>query len=379
MKTPRSIALLLGVLLPLIGACQKSDQSAIQPEKLAENSAAPAIVASAAPERASASARAEGAAARAAGPGSRPLVPFAKGHGPGDVRPRPASPNSPAASATAPSVAAEQPAPEVKVLAAGSEPRSELRLHVKAGASEKMRMTMTMNIAMKLGAKSPPATSLPPMIMDMVIKVLDTSANGDIHYRFDLTGTDVGASAAVAPKVSAMMKKALAQLEGLNGTAVVSSRGFNRDAHINMPKGADAQTKQVMQGMEQAMQQLGAPLPAEPVGVGARWQVVSRMTQNGITIRQGATYTLVKKHGDAMSCRVSIDQQAPHQKVVSPLGPTVDLLFLKSEGGGSMDLLLTKVAPVKSAIGLNSKVRMALPRNQTMDMRTKMDIVMSSP
>jgi len=335
-----------GVLLFALAliACQKNDQNSVQPEKLAEGSAS-----------------ASSSAAQGGGPG--PLVPYASAQ----------TKDTPAKTAE------EAAAGEVKLLDPGKEPRKELRLKSKVGQTDKMKMTMAMDMNIKVGAQNPPTQKLPPMIMNMGMKVTEVKPNGDIRYEFTLTSTDVTSSPGMDPKVVAAIKEALGKLNGLNGYAVVSNRGFNREAKINLPPGADANTKQVMQGMEQAMQQIGAPLPEEPVGVGAKWQYVTKLTQNGISLKQTAVYDLTKMDGERITCNVKVNQAAPKQKVAAPQGITVDLLSMKSDGGGQSELELTKLTPVKSKMNLASTVDMAMPQNQVMNMKTNMVIDITSP
>ncbi len=371
---PASLALLAALLL--LVACQKNEQATVQPEKLAEQSAAtaPPSAAQSAAEQPAAGAADSSAAGGAPGP----LAPFASGQGPSTTQPpAPAAPKGTAATPK-PDTGAAVGAPVVKLVKPGAEPRRELRIAVKPGQAETMKMTMTMAIGMKLGARSQPANKLPPMVMDMDMKVTDVKPSGDLRYEFTLTKADVGAAPGIDPRVKGAIQKALGGLKGLGGWAVVTNRGLTKEAKINIPPGVDPQTKQVMQGMEQAMQQMGAPLPEEPVGIGAQWQVITKMSQNGIQIGQTATYDLVKLTGDDLSCKVAIVQSAPRQKVPSPVGVTVDLLSMKSTGGGTTDLRLTKIAPVKSQVKVTSLVKMGMPKDQVMEMNTTMQIDMSS-
>ena len=160
----------------------------------------------------------------------------------------------------------------------------------------------------------------------------------------------------------------------MKGHAIVTRRGLTKDTEISMPGKVDAQTQQVVQGMEQALRQISAPLPEEPVGVGAKWQLVTYLSQNGVSLKETATYQLEKVDGDRIQLAVQLDQTAPKQKVKSPVGVTVDLLSLRSKGGGDMSLKLDRIAPMTSQLTLDSAVAMALPKNKTMKMSSKMSI-----
>jgi hypothetical protein len=370
----RAFACMLCVLV-LAAGCQKNDQSAVQPERL------PGESATAPPLAESATAREHHAKGDDALPSpdgtlspDGPLVPYAGKQPPTTTKGEPA-----VVSTGAPPEAEKDPPAEVKLLEAGKEPRKALRLHPAVGQVEELDMKLTMALEMIAGDQKSPPTKLPPMQMIMSMKVKDVAANGDIRYEFTLTKTDVLAGPGTEKQVVEAMKGALSKLDGMSGEAVVTDRGFTKDAKFNLPPGADDQTKTVLQGMEQALQQIGAPLPEEPVGPGAKWRFTTRVTQNGIRITQSATYELTKIAGDLMSCKVTVEQSAPKQKVPSPLGVTVDLLSLKSQGDGTSDMELTHLAPRTSVMKLVSAVRMALPKGEKLVMNTTMIIDMRSP
>jgi hypothetical protein len=348
--------------------CQKNEQSAVQPEKISEQTSA----SSAAPE---ASAPLDASAQPDKGAGG-PLVPWASG------KPRPVA----SASAAAPSASAASSAPiaaptvttEITLLDAGRDPKRELRLTAKVGQEDSFKMTMTMNVDMTVDGKPAPKQNVPPMIMTMAIKVLETLDNGDIRYSFTLKDTDVAAPPGGDPKVTAAMKQALAQLHGLKGTARVDSRGFARETRLLPPKGADMATKQILQGLEQAMQQISSPFPAEAVGVGARWKHVTTLVQNGVKLTQTSTYDVTKLEGDEVGLKVKVEQGAAKQKVESrELGLTLDLSSMKTKGKGTSVVRLTKIAPVKSNLSLSTQVQMAVQGQRT-KVKTQMTIDVAS-
>src|SRR5262245_19000863 len=170
----RTLRCLLFVVLAVF-ACQKNEQSSVQPEKLASGSASAAT-----------------GAAPADGTVSGALVPYASGQAPS------AEPSEPKLTTGS----------ELKLLDPGKEPRRELRLKAKVGQADKMKMTMTMDMAVKMGGKAQPATKLPPMVMNMLMKVVETMPNGDIRYEFSLTGTDVVTSPGTSPEVVKAIKDA---------------------------------------------------------------------------------------------------------------------------------------------------------------------------
>lgn len=254
--------------------------------------------------------------------------------------------------------------PVVLLVKAGAAPHRKLRLVAAKGQKERMKMVMEMDIDVKLGVRSPPKTQLPPMVMFLAMTVGDTRPNGDIGYRFLLDDADIQQRPGVQPNVAKQLGLAMSKMKGMSGRAVVSNRGFNREASLELPPGADPKTQQIMAGMEQAMQQLSAPLPQEAVGVGAQWTLTQELQQNGITMQQVATYDLTAISGNTMSADVTVTQSAAPQTMAVPGGGTMKLLSLDSKGAGTMKIDLTKLTPQISKMDLTSKVQMEIPQPQ---------------
>jgi hypothetical protein len=377
----KPLALTLCLLVSLYG-CQKSEQSSIQPEKLASSS--PSSDGAAVPHTSaetSPGASAEASATTAAGDVPGPLIPYAKGKAP----PKPTG-KKPTKKKTAPAPVVKRLPEftdgEVKLLDAGAEPRRKLRLKTKVGHTEKMQMTMQMGVGIEVAGRKQPSAALPPMVMAMDMKVTEAKPSGDIRYDFVLKKTAVPEAKGVNPKVAKVMEAGLAKLVGMKGFVVVSDRGLTRQAKFDMPGKTGPEIQQVMQGMEQAMNQMSSPLPVEDVGVGAKWLFGTHMSQNGVTLSQVATYTLTKLEGDQLTLGVKLEQTAPRQKVASPIGVTVDLLSLASTGKGKTRARLDRLTPLKSLLHIDSAVNMAVPvkkQVQSMKMTTSMSILVESP
>lgn len=373
--------LALGVLVVVVGgaACQNTEQSAVQPEKLASSS----------PSESSESPPATGG----------PLIPYASGHGPSDLAAPSAStkvaskdpepdtdefnPDGPAATPP-PKAAPKPPAPKatpgvVKLIKPGAAPLSELRLTPKVGDTSSVEMVMTTAISMEIDGKKPPTGTVPPIVFVMTTKITEIEPSGDIHYTLDVIDAGVRAIPGVQAEVITALNQALGSLVGLTGKVTLTDRGITKETKLSLPGVQNAQTQQVLQGMEQAMQQLGAPLPEEAVGKGAQWTHTTNMTQNGITMTQVATYDLVKVKGKKITCKVSLAQSAPKQKVASPVGVVVDLLSLTSKGGGTTKLSLDQLTPIQSKVKVDTKASMALPKGQKMKMDSSLTVEMGKP
>ena len=80
----------------------------------------------------------------------------------------------------------------VKLLAAGSEPKKQLRYAIPATHKSRLDMTTTISMAMNLGGMAVPM-DMPTIKMSIDIGVTNIAANGDITYNLAFTGVDVQA------------------------------------------------------------------------------------------------------------------------------------------------------------------------------------------
>ncbi len=372
------------VLLIAVAGCQKTDPSGIQPERLTSADGTGRRSAAAPPSQPSAAAltataKAMGSSAPTSAPtelaagntktrGPGPLLPYAT------AQPSPKKPKGKKAQAAAGST-------EVKLLDAGKAPHSKLRFRVKKGQTEKLTMTTETAIKVKVDGKAAPTSKLPVMVMGMSMTVTDTKANGDIRYKFNLDSAAVKSKAGIPPDALKKIEQVLGKLKGLGGRSLVSSRGVQKESKFIVPANIDPQTKQLMQGMEQGLNQVLAPFPKEAVGVGARWRHSSTIKQGGIKLHHKATYELLEldpKTG-RLALKVVVKQKAPKQKVASPLGVTLDLLSLSSKGSGTSKLRLDRLAPSQSNVSVTTKLKMALPKAKKMTLLTKMGVLITSP
>ena len=381
-----SLRLLAAVATTLVFAvaCQ-NEQSAVVPDKLA--SAAPSVAGSTTPAVAAGS--------------TAPFGPLASGQGPIDLSdPNGASPGNktaadpgtpglnphgvgkpPSASGSkgsAPAVQQAQPS-VVKLIKAGAEPHEKLRFTPKVGDVSTTEMIMKTEIKMEIDGKKPPTGTVPPIVFLMETKIVDISDAGDIRYKYELKEAGVRAVPGVEAKAITALNKVLGSLVGMRGSVLVSNRGITKETKLSLPGKKNAQAAQVLQGMEQAMQQLGAPLPEEPVGKGAQWTHTTTVVQNGIHLNQVATYSLVKVSDDKITCKVALTQAGGKQKVASPVGITVDLLSLKSKGKGTTKIRLDRLTPIKSKMKINTKTKMALPQGQKMKMDSHLTLEVGKP
>lgn len=239
----------------------------------------------------------------------------------------------------------------VKLLDPGAQPRTALRYKFQANRTEKMVMEMSMAMAMEIGDQKQPETQVPTTRMTMTIDSKEVSPEGDLHYEFELVQVEVLPKPGTNPAMVNAMKQQMRSMQGLSGSVTITSRGFIRDVEIKPPPGIDPQIRQSMDQVKQSMSQMSAPLPEEPVGKGARWQVTMPVETPAMKLTQIATYTLSEIQGDKVKFDITIKQSAPPQEIHTPgAAPGVKVLLesLKSSGKGTVEQQMTSLVPTSN-------------------------------
>jgi hypothetical protein len=226
--------------------------------------------------------------------------------------------NAPALPATG---ATSSSARQVKLLDAGAEPRKALRLHPEAGDKQTLTLTLT------IGGQQ--ASAKPSIKMTLDSNVKQVAENGNITYT--LTWTDLGVveEPGSTSGMSAAAKAAFSAVKGLSGTGTVSSQGVTEGFKFSSPASAILQS---IGGLQDLAGQLIIPLPAEAVGVGAKWEVKGPLKSQGMTMDQTATYELVSCTDDRLTIKESTVESAGAQRIQNPAMPAVKVDLVKMSG-----------------------------------------------
>lgn len=269
--------------------------------------------------------------------------------------------------------------PTVTLLEAGSGTKSLLRLQPKLGDKSSMSMTMVMNATASFGDQKMPPQVVPPITMVMDTEIAEIK-DDKITMNFKYTTVEVGTAEGVDTGTVDAMKAMVSDLIGLNGQTRMTSRGFVLDGALATIEGASPAVQEIAANVEKSLMQLSAPLPAEPVGVGAKWQVDSQIENGGITIDQVAVYTLTSLEGNRALMDVNMTQSAPEQMMKTPQGDA-KLVSMNSTGLGTTVLDLASLLPEKGDIDANVVMKMSIDMNGqaiVMDLTTQMSATLSS-
>jgi hypothetical protein len=240
--------------------------------------------------------------------------------------------------------------PVVTVLDPGNQPRRELRYDFAEGNTEQLVLQTTGRVVVSMEGQQLPATESPPLRFVMDIAVADVRDDGSARIEFETTSVDVsgdGGATAAAMGLDA--------LQGLSGWSLVDTRGYTRDGGIGLSNASD-QLAQVTDNLEQSLQQLSVPLPAEPVGEGAQWRVVGQVRSGALSLSQTALYTLASIDGDELELIATLEQSATPQRIEVPGMPAgaavATLESLEGKGDSTIRLDLRRVVP-RSTLGMD--------------------------
>ncbi|MEG4301648.1 DUF6263 family protein [Microcoleus sp. D3_18a_C4] len=253
--------------------------------------------------------------------------------------------------------------PQVVLLNPGVEPRQQLRLKPAINVKQTTVMTVKMDMEISASGRSSPGAKIPVSVMTFETKVTKIDPNGDIHYEFAYTNSDiVGDTGNMPPAVRDAMRSALKSMVGVKGSFIMDNRGFHKGGNFILPEKADNNLKQMVRQMSKSLEQVASSLPAEAVGKGAKWRVSSSSDFSGIKVNDISTYELASWQDGVASVNVSVEQQANPQNITSPQlppGTTLTLKSLASQGRGATTMRLDRLIPVRSTWSVSSNSEMS--------------------
>ncbi|HXT13069.1 MAG TPA: hypothetical protein VN873_16025 [Candidatus Angelobacter sp.] len=283
---------------------------------------------------------------------------------------------------------------EVKLLDPGAEPRNKLRLHVTAGDKQTMIMTikMTMQVPMpapqgrRQGEANPPPTSqtlkLPAMTIPMDITVQSVAPNGDITYQGVIGEPGTTEEQGTIPQVAQGMKTVLAGIKGTTVSGTMTSQGVSKKVNITTGTSASAQTSQAVDQMKEGFSNMGARLPDEAVGPGAKWEIQRTVKSQGMSVDQTEDYELVSVEGDHVKIKTTITQKAGNQKIQNPAMGNVQMNLneMNATGSGTVEADLSKLVAATATFDMHMDMNADVtvrnkkqPIDMTMDMNIDME------
>ncbi len=255
----------------------------------------------------------------------------------------------------------------VNLLEPGSGQRQPLRYRFESGRTETARLDSTVQVNLVAPGVQMPMVAATPITMELRLRTTEVAADGSARLAFEV----LSAQATGNSPTSAQMNAALAGVKGMSGAYSLDNRGQVRIGGMAAAGPAQGAMPSVADIQEQ-MQQLAPPLPAEPVGIGARWQSFQQTSANGMEVTQTTEYVLRSRNGDQVELEVKVvDVTLPDLGGVVP-GASVS--SATAGGGGTMNVNLASLVP-RASIDVEMAITMVLDlqgTSQSMAMQMKM-------
>ena len=231
-------------------------------------------------------------------------------------------------------------APEdgVRLLDPGAEPRSALRFDLDAFQAVSSRMVMDMETEMT-------GTNLPGGDMTTVMPRLQATGrhepigrddDGNLRIAVHFGGIEVLPRPGADEELIQVMGEMLDEMRGLTGETIIDERGQHLGGTMDLD-GVNPMLREQLEGQLHAFQDMFTGFPVEPVGTGGSWEVVSTMTQQGLTMQDRSVYTLVNRTDNA----ATMDFTSTQTGAAKAAG--MDGLTIRGEGGGSMTISFTSL------------------------------------
>ncbi len=266
--------------------------------------------------------------------------------------------------------------PRVVLVDSGEGEKSELRYRFSAGSIHEMVMTMTMTMQM-LGPQGR-AMQMPGMRVAMVVEVLEANEDRARIYWSIPNDPDLVGTEGAPPERFAKLREDLRVMLSFRWESTVTSLGVMEEMEFEVDT-EDPGLEQFLEAMRQSMRQLTTPFPEEPVGVGARWKTLQRLT-GPVTLYQLTSFELLQRTGSSVTLGMKMEQLTPKQTMVlpeTPPGVTFDIsaeVAGIAQGDGEMTLDLHSPAH-RARISAESVIRTTVRAGDEVD-ETVMNMVL---
>jgi hypothetical protein len=224
---------------------------------------------------------------------------------------------------------------------------------------EQLAMELRTSVSTELGGAKQPDVALPAVHIAIAIDPERVSPEGDLDYRWHVVAADVPSGSAPPSPVADGLRAEVAAVAQLAGTARVSSRGLSLAVSVDPDSMIDAGvTGQMVEQVRETLRNVAAPLPEEPVGIGARWEKVTQMEARNTRIAQTETFTLVALDGERGTLEDVLAQTAPPQPLQGSAGnaPQARLDSMLASGKSRVHFVQSRLVPQSHFDGTTTMV-----------------------
>jgi hypothetical protein len=213
--------------------------------------------------------------------------------------------------------AADASADPVLLLEAGAEPQAPLRYKIADGTTTKSNMDFT--IATLATTADAAALSVVPGVRLHIVSGPAMATENGVKFEVNITKAEAAVPPGIDPTVAEELRQSAAILDDVGGTVEMNDRGIMLSTQLNdKAKSPDLPLRLLMMIVNARTTLSRVVLPAEPVGLGARWEARKELTLYGFKVQQVDSYTLIERVGDEIKLNVTVTQNALPQTVDFP-------------------------------------------------------------
>ena len=246
------------------------------------------------------------------------------------------------------------PAPSgdpVLLLEAGTEPRAPLRYKIAEGTITKSNMDFTM--ATLATTDDAAALSVVPGVRLHIVSGPAMATDDGVKFEVNVAKAEAAVPQGLDPEVAEELRQSAAVLDDVGGTVEMDDRGMTLGAELNdRAKSPDIPLRLLIMIVNARTTLSRVVLPAEPVGLGARWEARKEIELYGFKVEQVDSYTLVERVGDEIKLNVTVTQNALPQTVDFPEdGLAISVEEMTANANGEIILNLNALESDAAAAG----------------------------
>jgi hypothetical protein len=251
----------------------------------------------------------------------------------------------------------------LRLISPGTEPLEPVRYALTVGTQQ--RISLTLHLSMRVDAKGspiPPVTA-PGLRLVLELSVVEATREGGGRCQLVVADADLADLDEAPPALVAEMRKGLPQLLGARGELTIQPDGAVRQVVLDVPNNLGNELGQFVAAVRLSLDGLAVQLPAEPIGLGASWDVAEAIEQSGLRVRQKTLYELAARSGGRVRLRFQISQTSERQRATLaglPPGVTTDIVSFDSAGSGEVEIDLGRPAPVHEKVDVTTGVSFRL-------------------
>jgi len=246
---------------------------------------------------------------------------------------------------------------ELNVIENGQTPRVLYEYEPKAGAFENLEIRVEHDQKVASGAMEREII-LPVMIAEAEIAIDRAPLAAGVGASVSIEALRSETREGVPPELMPHIEQAIGQFQPVAGRVEATPSGRVDDFTLTASAGVPQALSQSATQITGSLQSMLVPLPESPVGVGAKWEVVSEIPEEQYTITQTTTYTVDRIDDHRLALSVEIEQEIPGDVSVSDVsgGWEGSVTEFYGVGSGTVIISLKQLSPLHSDLGIASRI-----------------------